>query len=1593
MNCSLCLYLYLICHRWIKFGKPHDFVFVGKETIATASGIYVRFLDLNTRERRIERFDNKERGDGASCLAGHSVVPIFSVVERKPNPKISVFAYPTLRRISRCALPDKVNDYLSCSFAGTEYLVSLTSFPDFRLIVWLWKTGNHVAALNTKINNLVQEIYCSSNSPHLISQLGVTDGTFAVYQVRTCSKIVSIHHMNVPVPECKIVSSSWTPEGNLFVSDEFGNVWLVAIDANKLYSVVKSETHEPPKSKPIVVAHKGAGGVIVVDANNEITLYKKSSANWNVSWQFVWSISTFYSVQAAKQHCFKDGILFHSRSGEIFEISTQQDNVPHVEFTHTDEIEYKALLSVSQRTDHVAAIDRLDRLCIFELSTGKLTARLSLRHHGEVLAANSHPVLPMLASCSISGNCIFIDVTNSSSPRIFNCFHLHKDPLDRIKFSLRGELLGIGNSQTGRIFIIDKQREERQVDVLGLIEVGGHITDFLIYEKSNNRFEILVLITANPSMASVGGNKVLVYNCEISSNFCAHATCVINLLTPYRMLYHYGSNQPLSILCIPSLSKQLHQMEIQNDFQDIKLTRALFAVHQMRNIGIFVTNSRVITYGYDGLVIIRNSIDLCKVAAVFMPHHRSKGGIKYAVSSRLGETIVSLGRNGDLVASRVRLPEARTNLLETGTASVHLSVKDFASSSNVFYNLEEETWLDSVTAAKLKAERDEILPVRASILADLEKIKKQIRELLDINESKPPDAQLPISAFDLNRESRQRKIEEARLEREEVRRNIEEECAQRDQLVSYLRELFWEPLLVKSCALKSIGGDTTIRNYPLVSPTRKMNGIQAWDRLSADTDEFLYSYDIYNKSVDEETEDERQESATINSASNNKTHEIAKKWYSLANEDEKLCISGTTTHKWIQDENIASTHQLLTSRNSDLETILKKDAIIENRERKLKMHFNDLFDEMRRTKEHELKRAKERIDRLQYCASELKTMFGIDSLLESIDIPTWNVEEIPDYVVTVEDHEVSKKRSQQEESENETVETTQEDENKDRKEDNFYTKALERMMDGVLEPKWENEVKKEVPVPECLTAKDASKYTDEDVAAIALYESKVQALQEKREKYKAMLQVEITETKEALQEDIAAFNNKLKDVELKRIQIDSAILQERLIRVRAIRRYQAEVNGRQEIARFEDEEHAPATQEALKLADECNSLEVVVSELKARYDNLCKMEKRQEAKFRGEFADLKQTKVEHLLRHYKKRPRVGRLTTTSITYLTEVARCVTSNEKSDILPDDCLDFLRGMDALDTMPRNLPPQINANHWRTMCKLRRAKVEVETKVRCCAIEMAEAEQTLSFYQKSMQTADNVVACKKVTLDNMEKSLAQLAEEMEVQLVLKMGQIEVPLRGDPSDYADTVLVTRDELLRVNDRIVEAGKRKLEAMQKSIHLRKVVSKHEWQHACEKMMLDDLQQDLKDVREFKITKHVLEFLKHYPHSLDLEKEYGKKQANLQMLRNRLREMLDVEHARLRETKLLMAKWKKKNDKITKEIKSKSSDIEELRQLLNDPCRKRDEESRRMRFTAIARRTRLIMKVENNYEQLLTLHARLEVLKLRSYPVLQFRAT
>lgn len=85
--------------RWAILRSCREFAIVGRDVIATASGVYVRFHDTRTGETRVERFDGGERGDGAGCLAGLSVRLLCSNDENVRN-QLRIVPLPRWRRSS-----------------------------------------------------------------------------------------------------------------------------------------------------------------------------------------------------------------------------------------------------------------------------------------------------------------------------------------------------------------------------------------------------------------------------------------------------------------------------------------------------------------------------------------------------------------------------------------------------------------------------------------------------------------------------------------------------------------------------------------------------------------------------------------------------------------------------------------------------------------------------------------------------------------------------------------------------------------------------------------------------------------------------------------------------------------------------------------------------------------------------------------------------------------------------------------------------------------------------------------------------------------------------------------------------------------------------------------------------------------------------------------------------------------------------------------------------------------------------------------------------------------------------------------------------
>lgn len=142
----------------------------------------------------------------------------------------------------------------------------------------------------------------------------------------------------------------------------------------------------------------------------------------------------------------------------------------------------------------------------------------------------------------------------------------------------------------------------------------------------------------------------------------------------------------------------------------------------------------------------------------------------------------------------------------------------------------------------------------------------------------------------------------------------------------------------------------------------------------------------------------------------------------------------------------------------------------------LRDYFNKKFDELKTLKDTEMNMVLKRNARLRVIQSELAIISKLLEMppaqQEAIVDPRFEPDEIPDTIVKTEDHEISvapyltpsmecllaREKAEKERRQMELMA------------DDFKDRALMVMMDGVLEHRWEDEIKKTPPVPHCLVS-------------------------------------------------------------------------------------------------------------------------------------------------------------------------------------------------------------------------------------------------------------------------------------------------------------------------------------------------------------------------------------------------------------------------------------------------------------------------------------------------------------------------------------------
>ncbi|CAG9769685.1 unnamed protein product [Ceutorhynchus assimilis] len=381
---------------------------------------------------------------------------------------------------------------------------------------------------------------------------------------------------------------------------------------------------------------------------------------------------------------------------------------------------------------------------------------------------------------------------------------------------------------------------------------------------------------------------------------------------------------------------------------------------------------------------------------------------------------------------------------------------------------------------------------------------------------------------------------------------------------------------------------------------------------------------------------------------------------------------------------------------------------------KLKEKYNKSFCSMRAFKESVMYNICKINSRLRQIVSEFN-YFSDEKIQMDIVDPQWAmIENVETSILKVADEEIPV-RPFIPPSEQAILDAKNSEEEKNKilhLAEDFRDTALTNMMNGVLEVKWEDELKKNVPKPECMLQKKTEFYNKEDVRAIGNYEKKTQQLQSDRHKYKSLLQDEFQKLSVNLRDSIKTFNRKLSESNNLKFHVDSGMNQQNLIVNRQIIKQKQRI----EISQMEQD-----IIQKIKLhegrVEENQAYAILIyealQECKINMQSMATKEKQLEKAYRKDFQDLPPIIQEQAFKLYKKRPKINFRIISPATLLSELAKAVLTIEMTFAMTQECVEYMKALEQLDAYV-GVPTTIDENIWNLICKHRRHRIEYEIRV---------------------------------------------------------------------------------------------------------------------------------------------------------------------------------------------------------------------------------------------------------------------------------------
>ncbi|XP_070541265.1 cilia- and flagella-associated protein 43-like isoform X2 [Ptychodera flava] len=1304
---------------------------------------------------------------------------------------------------------------------------------------------------------------------------------------------------------------------------------------------------------------------------------------------------------------------------------------------------------LSPGTQHCVTVRQSGEVQVWTLEKPQLVSSISISRAASCIACC--PSSKLAAVGTLSGHVYMIEFNNVENPRVVQRLAVHRTPVLHLVFEQYGRYLLTG-SDDGHVFIMDPRPSVEfnilgHVLIDGLImSISCNTPD------KNGDTKVVVTSNLHQKDASKNPAPHKIIQFDLKKNFikdfsqdyhvslkCDLKDEVINRMNlnfavpsygaavgPGEIIYAISYNHKR--LCkiqlpdeppkkmespTPSIALSLSMSPVENNKASYLQPLAEFPGHELPGGKVVLSPHQkwLATCAPDGRVHVRTMDDMEKAVSV-RAHTFRQGGVNSMVFSADSMYLITCGANDGTVscytwnfttfgknkyASAVEMSrtlnvalngvrkkedEVLANMMEwfpttsqsgSRAASViekdtqELSEKEKAVENDQIYTTptpipsSDATWLELQELEAIKEEDKQYADMKKDLRTDIRDLRRTIQAMMKQNETLPEMEKLAHQEFNLDTEEQQRLEAEGQAEVEMIREDIEFENLAMVYLRDTIKRTCWDSMAVKGRSLKAFHSNLEVTNYPMR------------DRTHAEKEILAFVTKIREIEIAElEARKEIMETPSKpGTAGENEEKELDDESEEGDGKEQPSTTGSLGAMFGGGSDLFYSQFELHTKQQKQNQIILLKDALY-----RIRTAFNKEFDEVYKMKEMEIARIKEKNTRIR------KILEDLDSG-EAVWQPEWSIDEKPERLLEVSDSEVKVEKyiSPEQQAKLDEEAKIEEERRLREKADNARERALDMMMGGVLEVKKEDELKKDIPVP-AFMSKPQEEWSEDEKKLAQDYERKVKELNEEREKYRKALESELKKLQTTLADTTGNFDDKLTDLFQKKIKTEMVINQEELkiVRLQFSLLQEEELGTKEaEIARRLKSRQTRKTGGQLAVINAKKEAD----QFRDTYDILVAEDKVLDKVFRREFNDVPTSQVDQLYKLFRRRPRGRR----GAEHSMDLPSISPYGERPPSPRQQLSNLLKGLTELDD-ESHMPEGVELSVWERMCLARKNKLESEQNVKQKALVMADMN---AFLQRRQEEDENLKAEIEELLErinNVQEEKLRFMCNLEVQFLLKQGQVEVDPGPFVYDHTDSILIHRGVTEDLNATIRQLGEQKIAAMTESKDFRKGIHVLEWEHNKNLMKIEDLLNKARDIQSLKVSRELQKYLNDADHESKKQQEIGKLEETLDLQdrhhEKNVRERKDI----LGNIRKVIRRKEKENSKLMRELQEFNVSVAERKHIDAVNADRHADSGAEKRMHDIVQRRKLVDLAKAQAQEVAVLRAEVERLRMRTFPAL-----